>query len=53
MNIYIRNLTNEITADELRAAFAKFGRVDEVIIRTGPVPGEPRSLAMVVMPVVP
>lgn len=52
MNIYLRNLASEVTADELRAAFSRYGRVDEIVTSRGGVPGEPNGLAMVVMPII-
>ena len=50
MNIYVSNLSNQITADDLRAAFGKYGRVEaSVVFRDNPTDRE-KGLGVVMMP---
>ncbi len=50
MNIYIGNLSRDVTEDELREAFAAFGQVETVNIITDKFSGESRGFAFVEMP---
>lgn len=50
MNIYVGNLSYEITEDELRQAFAANGEVGSVNIVTDRYTGRPRGFAFVEMP---
>ncbi|GBD96342.1 MAG TPA: RNA-binding protein [Nitrospirae bacterium] len=50
MNIYVGNLSREITADELRQAFEEFGQVETVNIIKDKYSGESKGFGFVVMP---
>ncbi len=50
MNIYVGNLPNEATEDEVRQAFEGFGQVTEVRIITDRFSGESRGFGFVEMP---
>ncbi len=50
MNIYVGNLSRNVTEDELRQAFAAFGQVATVNIIKDKFSGEPRGFAFVEMP---
>jgi len=50
MNIYVGNLSYEITEDELRQAFAANGEVGAVNVVTDRYTGRPRGFAFVEMP---
>ncbi len=50
MNIYIGNLSRDVTEDELREAFEAFGQVASVNIITDKFSGESRGFAFVEMP---
>jgi len=52
MNIYVGNLSPDVTEDELRAEFAAFGKVDSVAIIKDKYSGQSRGFAFVEMPVV-
>jgi RNA recognition motif-containing protein len=51
MNLYVGNLSHQLTEDELQAAFAAFGRVQSVTIIRDKFSGEPRGFGFVEMPV--
>ncbi len=50
MNIYVGNLSRDVTEDELRAAFEAFGQVKSVSIITDKFSGESRGFGFVEMP---
>ena len=50
MNIYVGNLANEITEDELRQEFAAYGQVATVNIVTNARGGQTRCYGFVEMP---
>jgi RNA recognition motif-containing protein len=50
MNIYVGNLSHDLTEDELRAAFEAFGTVESVNILKDRFTGEPRGFGFVEMP---
>ena len=52
MNIYVGNLTPEVTEDELRHEFEAFGQVASASIIKDRYTGRPRGFAFVEMPVV-
>ncbi len=52
MNIYVGNLSLDVTEDELRQEFAAFGRVDSVAIIKDKFSGQSRGFAFVEMPTV-
>ena len=49
MNIYVGNLSSDITAEELREAFEAFGRVTSVNIIKDRRSGQPRGFGFVEM----
>jgi RNA recognition motif-containing protein len=51
MNLYVGNLSHQITEDELQGAFAAFGQVQSVTIIRDKFSGEPRGFGFVEMPV--
>ena len=51
MNIYVSNLSKEVTEEELRIAFGKYGRIDSVTITTDKVAGKSTGLGIVAMPI--
>ncbi len=51
MNIYIGNISRDLSEDELREAFATYGQVSSVNIIKDSVTGEYRGFAFVEMPV--
>ncbi len=51
MNIYIGNISRDLSEDELREAFAGFGQVSSVNIIKDKFTGEYRGFAFVEMPV--
>ncbi len=51
MNIYIGNISRDLSEDELREAFAAFGQVSSVNIIKDKFTGEYRGFAFVEMPV--
>ncbi|MFQ6034316.1 MAG: RNA recognition motif domain-containing protein [Sedimentisphaerales bacterium] len=51
MNIYVANLSREITEDDLRRAFEAFGQVRSVNIVKDGVTGESRGFGFVGMPI--
>jgi RNA recognition motif-containing protein len=50
MNIYVGNLSREVTEDELLEAFEEFGQVESVKIIKDKVSGESRGFGFVEMP---
>ncbi len=50
MNIYVGNLSRDVTEEELREAFEAFGQVESVNLITDKMSGEPRGFAFVEMP---
>ncbi len=50
MNIYVGNLSREVTEDELREAFKAFGQVTSVNIVKDRYGGQPRGFAFIDMP---
>ena len=50
MNIFVGNLSRDISEDELRAAFSAFGEVSKVTILKDKFSGEPRGFGFVEMP---
>ena len=50
MNIYVGNLSREVTKDDLLEAFEEFGQVESVKIITDKVSGESRGFGFVEMP---
>ena len=50
MNIYVGNLSREVTKDDLLEAFGEFGQVESVKIITDKVSGESRGFGFVEMP---
>ena len=52
MNIYVGNLSDEVTEDELRQQFMSFGQVTSVSIIKDKYSGRSRGFAFVEMPVV-
>ena len=50
MNIYVGNLSRDVTEDDLKAAFEPFGQVATVNIIKDKFTGEPRGFGFVEMP---
>ena len=50
MNIYVGNLSPEVTEEELRKEFTAFGRVTSVRINKDRYSGQPRGFGFVDMP---
>jgi RNA recognition motif-containing protein len=50
MNIYVGNLSRDVTEDQLRQAFEAFGEVKTVSIIKDKLTGEPRGFGFVEMP---
>jgi len=50
MNIYVGNLSFDVTEEELRQEFASFGEVASVSVPTDRYSGRPRGFAFVEMP---
>ena len=50
MNIYVGNLSPEVTEDDLRAAFESYGQVTSVKVIKDRFSGEPRGFGFVEMP---
>lgn len=51
MNLYVGNLSREVTEDDLKQAFQAFGAVDSINIIKDKFSGVPRGFAFVEMPV--
>lgn len=50
MNIYIGNLSSDVTEDDIREAFEAYGKVESVNIIKDKYSGEPRGFGFVEMP---
>jgi RNA recognition motif-containing protein len=50
VNIYVGNLSRDVTEEDLRGAFEAFGQVASVSIITDKLSGQPRGFAFVEMP---
>jgi len=50
MNIYVGNLSHEVTEDDLRQAFEAFGQIDSVAVIKDKFSGESRGFGFVEMP---
>ncbi|HUW18962.1 MAG TPA: RNA-binding protein [Sedimentisphaerales bacterium] len=50
MNIYVGNLSHEVTEDDLRQAFAAYGQVDSANVVKDRFSGESRGFGFVEMP---
>ena len=50
MNIYVGNLSNEVTEEDLRQAFEAFGQVESAAIIKDKFTGESRGFGFVEMP---
>ncbi|MCK4358677.1 MAG: RNA-binding protein [Candidatus Cloacimonetes bacterium] len=50
MNIYVGNLSREVTEEDLRQAFEPFGQVDSVTVIKDKFSGESRGFGFVEMP---
>jgi RNA recognition motif-containing protein len=50
MNIYVGNLSYEVTEDDLRAAFAEFGTVESVNLIKDKYSGQSKGFGFVEMP---
>ncbi len=50
MNIYVGNISKEVTEDALREAFEEFGQVLSVTLIKDKFSGEPRGFGFVEMP---
>jgi len=50
MNIYVGNLSHEVSEEDLREAFEAFGQVTSVTIIKDKFSGEPRGFGFVEMP---
>jgi len=50
MNIYVGNLSQEVTEDDLREAFEVFGQITSVKIITDRFTGESRGFGFIEMP---
>ena len=51
MNIYIGNLSREVTEEDLRQAFEVFGQVESVTVIKDKFSGESRGFGFVEMPI--
>ena len=49
MNIFVGNLSRDVTEDDLRNAFAAYGQVDKVSVLRDKFTGEPRGFGFVEM----
>lgn len=50
MNIFVGNLSRDVTEEDLREAFSAFGQVSKVTILKDKFSGEPRGFGFVEMP---
>jgi len=50
MNIYVGNLANDVTEDDLRQLFEAFGQVESINVVKDRFSGEPRGFGFVDMP---
>ena len=49
MNIFVGNLSRDVTEEDLQSAFAAFGKVDTVAVIKDKFTGEPRGFGFVEM----
>jgi len=50
MNIFVGNLSRDVTEEDLRAAFSQYGTVEKATILKDKFSGEPRGFGFVEMP---
>lgn len=50
MNLYVGNLSPEVTEDDLRGAFEPFGQITSIKVIKDKFTGEPRGFGFVEMP---
>ena len=50
MNIYVGNLTYEVTQDDLREVFEEFGQIESVAVITDKFSGKSKGFGFVEMP---
>jgi RNA recognition motif-containing protein len=50
MNIYVGNLSSDVTGDDLRQAFGAFGQVESATVITDKFSGESRGFGFIEMP---
>lgn len=50
MNIYVGNLSSDVTDDQLKEAFSAYGEVKSVAIIKDKLTGEPRGFGFIEMP---
>ena len=50
MNIFVGNLSRDVTEEDLRTAFSAFGQISKVTILKDKFSGEPRGFGFVEMP---
>jgi RNA recognition motif-containing protein len=50
MNIFVGNLSRDVTEEDLREAFSAFGQISKVTILKDKFSGEPRGFGFVEMP---
>lgn len=50
MNIYVGNLSFQVTEQDLRAEFEKFGKVDQAHVATDKFTGKSRGFGFIEMP---
>jgi len=50
MNIYVGNLSSDVTGDDLRQAFGAFGQVESANVITDKFSGESRGFGFIEMP---
>lgn len=50
MNIFVGNLSRDVTEEDLRQAFSAYGQVDKVTVLKDKFSGEPRGFGFVEMP---
>lgn len=50
MNIFVGNLSHDVSEEELRSAFSDFGQVSKVTILKDKFSGKPRGFGFVEMP---
>jgi len=50
MNLYVGNLSSEVTEDDLRKAFESFGQITSIKVIKDKFTGEPRGFGFIEMP---
>ncbi len=50
MNIFVGNISRNVTEDDIRAAFSAYGKVETVSLMKDKFSGEPRGFGFVEMP---